>query len=165
VTLSRQKYIIAAAAILGSAAISLLSAQTAPVHPDFSGTWVLDAARSDSSSFTPKSATWAVLQAGDSIILDRESPGAGKQHAVYALDGSPRSFTLRLVGSGTEAVSTVAWTGRAMVVHTTSHPGDADLVQADTWALSADGKELRIKREATYAGRLMGSPTLVFVKQ
>ena len=52
-----------------------------------------------------------------------------------------------------------------MVVHTTSHPGDADLVQVDTWTLGADGKELRIKREATYAGRLMGSPTLVFVKQ
>lgn len=127
--------------------------------------WALDAGRSDSSSFTPTSATWAVVQQRDSIILDRESPGAGKQHAVYALDGSPRTFTLRLVGSGTDAVSTVSWSGSAMVVHTSSHPGDADLAQTDTWTLSADGKELRIKREASYAGRSIGSPTLVFIKQ
>lgn len=158
-------YRIAAVAILCSAAISVGSAQVAAGGPDFSGVWVLDAGRSDSSSFTPKSATWAVVQAGDSIILDRESPGAGKQHAVYALDGSPRTFTLRLVGSGTEAVSTVTWTAGVMVVHTTSHPGDAELVQSDAWTLSADGKELRIKREATYAGHLMGSPTLVFLRQ
>jgi hypothetical protein len=52
-----------------------------------------------------------------------------------------------------------------MVVHTSSHPGDADLAQTDTWTLSADGKELRIKREAAYGGRSMGSPTLVFVRQ
>jgi hypothetical protein len=156
---------IAVAGILSSAAIFVLPAQAAAQHPDFSGVWVLDAARSDSSSYTPKWATWAVVQQGDSIILDRESPGAGKQHAVYSLDGSRRTFTLRLVGSGTDAVSTVSWTGSAMVVHTSSHPGDADLAQVDTWTLSADGKELRIQREATYGGRSMGSPTLVFVRQ
>ena len=164
-TSSKFAYRIAAVAVLCSAAISVVSAQVGAARPDFSGVWVLDAGRSDSSSYTPKSATWAVVQAGDSIILDRESPGAGKQHAVYALDGSPRTFTLRLVGSGTEAVSTVTWTAAAMVVHTTSHPGDAELAQTDSWTLSADGKELRIKREATYAGRAMGSPTLVFLRQ
>ena len=112
-TLSRPKYQIAAGAILCSAAISFYPPRSRRSHPNFSGIWVLDAGRSDSSSFTPKSATWAVVQQGDSIILDRESPGAGKQHAIYALDGSPRTFTLRLVGSGAEAVSTVAWTGRS----------------------------------------------------
>ena len=161
----RPVYAIAAAACMCAAAISLGSAQATSLHPDFSGTWVLDASKSDSSSFTPRSATWTVVQRGDSIVLDRESPGAGKQHAVYALDGSPRTFTLRLVGSGTDAVSTVTWTAAGMMVHTTSHPGDADLVQLDTWMLSADGQELRIKREAAYSGRVMGSPTLVFVRQ
>lgn len=156
---------IAAEAFLCAAAISVLPAQVAAAHADFTGVWVLDASRSDSSSFTPRSATWAVVQAGDSLILDRESPGAGKQHAVYALDGSSRSFTLRLVGSGTEATSTVSWRGDSMTVHTTSHPGDNDLVQNDTWVLGADGKELRIRREATYGGNRMGAPVLVFVRK
>jgi len=49
-----------------------------------------------------------------------------------------------------------------MVVRTTSHPADADLIQTDTWTLSADNNELRMKREAAYAGNPMGSPTLVF---
>ncbi len=155
---------IATATTLCAVAISFASAQSAP-HPDFSGTWILDVARSDSSSFTPKSATWSVIQKGDSIVLDRESPGTGMQHVVYAFDGSPRKFTLRLVGNETEATSTVSWTGLTMVVHTTSRPMDEDLIQTDTWMLSRDGKELRIKREANYAGSPMGSPTLVFVRK
>jgi hypothetical protein len=141
------------------------SAQSPARHPDFSGTWILDAARSDSSSFTPKSATWVVVQRGDSLVLDRESPGTGKQHAVYALDGTPRTNTLRLVGTSTAATSLVSWHGDSLMVHTTSRPQDADLVQTDTWMLNAAGTGLRIKREAAYAGQSMGSPTLVFVKQ
>ncbi len=143
-------------------AISFAAAQSM-AHPDFSGVWVLDYARSDSSSFTPKSGTWTVVQRGDSLMLDRVSPN-GRQQAVYSLTGTPRKFTLRLVGTETEATSTVAWRGAAMVVHTTSHPTDAELVQTDTWILSADGKELRIKREAANGGVSMGSPTLVFTK-
>lgn len=125
---------------------------------------MLDAARSDSSSFTPKSATWTVVQQGDSLVLDRESPN-GKQQAVYSLSGAPRKFTLRLIGTETEATSTVTWTGAAMVVHTTSHPGESDLVQNDTWTLSADGKELRVKREANSPGMSLGAPTFVFTRK
>jgi hypothetical protein len=154
----------ATALVLSAVAISFAHAHSTPAHPDFSGVWVMDASRSDSSSFTPKSATWIVQEQGDSLILDRESPGTGKQHAVYALSGASRKNTLRLVGSGTEATSVVSWNAATMVVHTTSRPGDADLVQTDSWTLSADGAELRIHREASYAGKAMGSPTLVFVK-
>jgi len=58
------------------------------LNRDFSGIWVLDYARSDSSSYTPSSATYAVVQAGDSMIVDRTTPN-GKSHTVYGLDGSP----------------------------------------------------------------------------
>jgi hypothetical protein len=101
------------------------------------------------------------MQRGDSLVLDRES-SAIKQHAVYSLTGAPRKFTLRLIGTETEATGIVSWNGAVMVIHATSHPSDVDLVQTDTWTLSADGKELRIKREATNGGRPIGSPTLVF---
>jgi hypothetical protein len=147
-----------------AAALSVASAQSVAARPNFTGVWVLDVARSDSSSFTPKSATWTVMQQGDSIILDRETPTI-KQHAVYALNGTPRKNTLRLVGTEAEATSTVSWNDAVMVVHTTSHPGEIDLVQNDTWTLSADGKELRIRREAASAGNAIGSPTLVFLKK
>lgn len=104
-----------------------------------------------------------MVQQGDSIILDRETP-AIKQHAVYALNGAPRKNTLRLIGADAEATSTVTWNGAVMVVRATSHPGDADLVQTDTWTLSADGKELRIKREASSTAMATVAPTWVFVK-
>ena len=133
--------------------------------PDFSGVWVLDYAHSDSSSFTPKSATYVVVQHGDSMVLDRESPMAGKSHAVYSLNGTPRKNTLVLVGSETESTSTALWITDTLVIHTTSHPDDADLLQTDRWTLGADGKGLSIRREANYGGRSMGSPTLRFVRK
>lgn len=141
-----------------------LTAQAAVLHPDFSGVWIFDAARSDSSTFTPKSATWGVVQRGDSIVLDRTSPGTGPQHAVYRLDGTPRTNTLRLVGSGTTAESVVSWSGDTMSVRTVSHPGDGELVQVDHWWLRNAG-ELRIRREAAYQGSSMGAPTFVFTRQ
>ncbi len=153
---------VATGAFLASVAISSVRGQA--THTNFAGTWLLDYARSDSSSFTPKSATWTVIQQGDSIVLNRESP-SGKQQAIYALNGTPHKFTLRLIGTETEATSTVTWTGSVMVVHTVSHPGDTDLVQNDTWALSADGKELRVKREANSPGMGLGAPTFVFVRK
>jgi hypothetical protein len=136
-----------------------------PSHPDLSGTWVLDVAHSDSSSFTPKSATYVVMQTADSIILDRETSGTGKQHAVYALDGTPRINPLRLIGTSTDATTRTEWVGDTLVVHTTSRPEDADLVQTDRWSLAANGTQLRIHREAMYAGQSIGSPTLVFVRK
>jgi hypothetical protein len=153
---------IAAAAALCAVAISFAGAQ---VRTDYSGTWILDVARSDSSTFTPRTATWTVVQRGDSIILDRTTSGNVPQHAVYALDGMPRTSTLHLIGVSSDATSTVSWSGAVMVVRTTSRPGDDDLVQTDSWTLSPGGKELRVKRQAVYGGAAMGSPTFVFVKQ
>ena len=133
-------------------------------RPDFSGVWLFDSARSEPSTFNPKSATWTVTQRGDSIVLDRVSPN-GAQQAVYLLNGAPHKFTLRLVGPETEATATVTWNDASMIVHTTSHPGDIDLVQNDTWTLSANGKELRIRREATQNGGSIGMPTWVFARK
>jgi hypothetical protein len=155
---------IATAATLCAVAISFAAAQSAPAHPDFSGTWILDLSRSDSSTFNPKSATWTVVQRGDSIVLDRETP-AIKMHAVYALNGAPRKNTLRLIGVEAEATSIVSWTGATMVIRTTSHPTDTDLVQTDSWTLSADGKELRMKREVGSPGSSRESPKWVFVRK
>ncbi len=88
----------------------------------------------------------------------------GPQHAVYQLDGAPRTNTLRLVGSGTAAESVVHWQGDTMVVRTVSHPGDGELVQVDHWWLRNAG-ELRMRREAAYQGSSMGAPTFVFTRQ
>lgn len=145
-------------------AIAYLPAQARGAHPDFTGTWVLDYARSDSSSYTPKSATYAVTQQGDSMIVDRETPGTGRTITVYLLNGHARKNTLRLVGTATEATSLTTWRHDSLIVNTTSMPADKPLVQRDTWTLDADGRTLRIHREARYDGRAMESPTLVFTR-
>jgi hypothetical protein len=130
-----------------------------------SGTWVLDYARSDSSSYTPKSATYQVVEQGDSMVVDRETPNTGRTLTVYLLDGHARKNTLRLVGTATEATSMATWQHDSLIVNTTSMPGDKPLIQRDTWTLGADGRTLRIHREARYDGRAMESPTLVFARR
>jgi len=147
----------------GAIAFSSLAAQVS--HPDLSGTWILDHARSDSSSFTPASATFVVRQLGDSMVLDRDTPGTGHMHLIYTFDGSARVNTLRLVDTAVAATSTAEWHADTLVVHTTSEAGGGSLVQRDSWWLGPEAATLRIRREATYEGAPIGSPTLVFVRR
>ncbi len=155
---------LAIAAILCATAIAAAQAQGRTNHPDFSGTWVLDYARSDSSSYTPKSATYWLAQQGDSLIVDRETVMSGKTRSVYLLNGHARKNMLRLVGTEAEATSLVTWRGDSLVVNTSSMPAGKPLIQRDTWTVSADRMTLRIHRESRYDGHAMESPTLVLVK-
>jgi hypothetical protein len=132
-------------------------------HPDFSGTWQLDTARSTPSSFTPKRATYVVHQYADSMVVDRETSGTGKVHTVYALDGAPRTNALRLIGLEVPATSHVSWAHDTMVVRTESRPDDKDLVQVDRWVVA--GAMFYMLRSASYDGAPMDSPTLVFARQ
>lgn len=158
----------ATAAILSAVAVSFVRAQT-PSHPNFSGTWVMDLARSGQSSFTPKSTTYAVAHHGDTLVVDRETLGTNDQvtkaHMVYAIDGKAWKNMLPLVGQTLESSSVLSWEGDALVIRSTSRNGEDTLLQVDTWTLSADGKTLTMKREASYAGNPIGSPTWVFSKK
>jgi hypothetical protein len=157
---------IATATLLCAVAFSSGSAQSAAPHANFSGTWTFDAAKSGASTFNPASGFYVVRQTADSFIIDRETTGATgtvtKARMVYGFDGKPWKNSLPLVGQMVEQSSIVTWEDGALVIHSTAQAGEAELVQEDRWSLSADGKTLSIKRQATYAGNSIGSPTWVF---
>ena len=146
-----------------------LAAQSTGRHPDFTGVWVLDLARSESSSFNPKAATFTVMQHGDSLVVDRETASITgdmvKTHSVYGIDGKPWTNILRLVGQETTATSVLSWSGDSLVIRTTSTPGDKELLQVDAWTLSPDGRTMRMKRSATYDNQPVGAPTWTLTKQ
>jgi hypothetical protein len=154
--------------VLGAVAASSLSAQANAGHPDLSGIWVMDPARSDSSSFTPAGAVYVVTQGGDTLAVDRRilatTGDTIVSHMVWGWDGATWTNTLPLIGTDVETRATASWHGDTLVVHSTAMAGGSQLVQDDGWMLAADGT-LRIHRMATYAGRSLGSPTLVFVRR
>jgi hypothetical protein len=84
---------------------------------------------------------------------------------VYGFDGKSWKNSLPLVGQMVDQQTTLSWEDGALVLRSTSQANDAELVQVDRWTLSADGKTLSIKRQATYAGNAIGSPKWVFVKK
>jgi hypothetical protein len=151
--------------LIAVAAASPLAAQQ---RPDFTGTWVLDTARSEHSTFNPLGTTYAVRQHGDSLVVDRTvisaTNGTTQTHSVYGFDGKPWSNTLRLVGQETTASSVLSWRGDTLVIHSTSSPGGQELVQDDRWVLGADGTTLTMVREASYGGQVIGTPRWLLVR-
>ncbi|MGH7584337.1 MAG: hypothetical protein ACREL5_14035, partial [Gemmatimonadales bacterium] len=84
----------------GFAALLIAAGLAAPAgaqakHADYSGVWVMDAAKS-TGDMLPSAATWTVAQHGDTIITDREieTPDAvnpTKTHFVVTTDGNQTS--------------------------------------------------------------------------
>ncbi len=153
--------------VLGAVAASSLRAQAA-AHPDLSGVWVLDHDRSDASSFTPAGAVYTVQQSGDSMMVDRRifatTGDTIASHMTWAWDGREWKNTLPLIGTAVETTSTAAWQGDTLVVRSAATAQGSELVQVDSWVLGRDGT-LRIRREATFGGSPIGSPTWVFVRR
>ncbi len=160
---------IATATLLWAVAFSSAKAQAALARANFTGAWNFDAAKSGASTFNPASGFYVVRQTTDSFIIDRETTGTTgtvtKAHMVYGFDGKPWKNSLPLVGQMVEQTSVVTWENGSMVIRSRSQAGDAELVQVDIWTLAADGKSFSIKREASYDGNPIGSPTSVFNKQ
>ncbi len=153
--------------VLGAVAASSLGAQ-ASAHPDFSGVWVLDHARSDASSFTPSGAVYTVRQSADSMVVDREilatTGDTIVSHMTWGWDGRTWKNTLPLIGSAVETSSTASWQGDTLVVRSSAMAQGSELVQVDWWTRDRDGT-LRIRRDASYGGSPIGSPTWVFVRR
>ena len=160
--------ITAAAAICGFA-IPALHAQ-AVARPNFSGTWVLDAAKSQSSGTLPSAATWTIVQHGDTLITDRESTiegaGAVKSHMVVGFDGKSWKNSINQPGIGDVEVSMIAsWDKTTLVVTMTGSMQETEFVQAGRWTLSADGKSLEVRTSVTVGGEEVQSATTVWTRK
>ena len=141
-----------------------LAAQSS--HPDFSGKWTLDP-KSVDSPMAPTSATMTVAQDAKVLKIDQSvSTQMGDQKATLAfnLDGSPSKNNVAAQGMSIDLASTAAWEGPALVVKTTADIQGQTMVSTERWTLDADGKTLRMQRDASVAGQSM-SMKMVFNKQ
>ncbi|HEY4100688.1 MAG TPA: hypothetical protein VGM20_07405 [Gemmatimonadales bacterium] len=136
-------------------------------HPDFAGTWVLDASKSTSEPAPlPTSATWTITTHGDTITIDRETTaptiGTSTSHVVVATDGKPYQNTLPIGPETVTTTSTATFDSQGLVVITTGTSQGYDFTQTDHWTLGTDGKTLTSSRVVDVGGQNVLSATLVF---
>jgi len=160
--------------MLKSAALLLalaapLGAQSV-VHPNFSGTWVLDAAKSSATGAmnAPSAGTYVVTHVGDSISIDQKMTNNDGEQALkktWKIDGKVWTNSLTYQGTEMTLRQVLSWNGAVLNVHTNTDFAGTPVEQEETWTLSADGKGLTQVMNTVVNGEVYATLTLVFTKK
>jgi len=138
----------------------------ARAHPDFTGAWTLDPAKSE-GPMIPTSGTLKVTQDEKSMKVERTTTAMGMTRsgtAIYALDGSPSKNTVSANGQSIDFNSTAEWSDNVLVIKTTADVGGGAFAGTERYSLSDDKKTLVIASDASIGGQsVTGKQT--FVKQ
>jgi hypothetical protein len=133
--------------------------------PDFSGTWKLNASKSEFGQFpAPASFTQKITHAEPKLtVAGKMSSDMGDVEftASYTTDGKE---TTNQGFGGSESKSTAKWDGDTLLMETKGTFGDNSYTMKDKWSLSADGKVLTLVRHFSSANGEMDQK-MVFDKQ
>jgi len=126
-----------------AAAFGLLQAQA---KPNFSGTWKLNASKSNFGPMPAPEARTDKITHQDPDLKDSftQSGPMGEVTAElkYSTDGKETTSSVR----GNQIKSTAKWEGDELVIAGKTSFEGGDVTLADRWSLSADGKTLTILR-------------------
>lgn len=135
-------------------------------HPNFSGTWKLDVAKSNfGQGQPPASEVDTITESGNSmkVAIDQKGGMMGDTNytEAFTTDGQPSSWK----GMGdSEVKGTAQWDGDKLVMNAKTSFQGSDVTIKDTYSLSADGKTLtRVTHVATGMGNF--DTTSVYDKQ
>lgn len=161
---NRSLVLVAALLALGSP----LAAQT--THPDFTGTWVLDATKTltDGPLPAPSGATQIVVQHGDSMTVDQKSSSEQGEMAmkkVWKVDGQAWANAMTYQGTAMSLSSVLRWNGAELVIRTTMDFSGTPVEQNESWTLAADGKTMTVTTTTNVNGAYYASVTMVFTRK
>jgi hypothetical protein len=156
----------ASAMMAAPAAGAAMSSGGSGAHPNLSGTWKLNIAKSNFGQIPPPGSQTDTIDHTEpsvKIVEDQKGGMMGDMNLTTAIstDGTPTTSA----GMGGAAVaSTAHWDGATLVVNSKTKFQDADITIKDTYTLSADGKTLT---EVTHIESSMGNfdTTSVYDKQ
>lgn len=139
---------------LGAATALVLAATTAAAQvktPDLSGTWELDAAKSDFGPMqAPAKMTLTITQGGAAKMkIVTVTPGPNGDQSVatdYPVDGAPHDIT---TSDGAKQTSTTKWDGSTFVVDTKMERQGMNVGIVSRFDLTPDGKILTVARHIT----------------
>ena len=140
-------------------ALLLVAANAAAqTKPNFGGTWVLDASKSE-GIMQGVEETLTVKQDGEKFVIESKmkSPrGERTMNMDFAADGKEGDFTMRMRENGTKGKRTAKWAadGSALEITETADVqtpdgGTASIKNWRKWTISADGKTLTAEETRT----------------
>ena len=147
------KRILAAVALFSVLVVGSVSA----AGTDFSGTWVLDKAKSEGlqGRMAGVDQTWAVTQDAKTVTIDKSFSGGEQpipsQKSTYNLDGSETSMEMtgRMPG---KAALKAKWQGDGKILELNSvlkaniQGNDVTITTTEHWELADGGKTLKVHR-------------------
>jgi hypothetical protein len=143
-------------------AIGLVQAQA---KADFSGTWKLNAGKSDFGPMPPPdSITEKIAHQDPSLKLNVATTGGMQGDMTYDVTYTTDGKECVNHVADNEFKSTLKWDGDELTIDTKGSFSGTDFTSKDRWSLSADGKTLTIARHISSA---MGEADMktVFEKQ
>jgi len=117
--------------------------------PDFTGTWTMDAAKSDPppqgrGGGGMGGGTLTIKQTGTELTVTSEGR-QGPQTMTYKLDGSPSSNEVMGRGGAQTVKSTAKWEGASLLIESTREFNGMTVTTKEVRTLSADGKVMTIE--------------------
>jgi len=118
-------------------------------RPDFSGSWVIDPARSHFGPLQPPGVFERTIQQTQNQIhsFTHQAGQQGDSHTnvKFSLDGKENVVSLH----GDEARVTARWMMSSLIVETRRKNAEGDIVSTETWSLEEGGKSLLIQAKLT----------------
>ena len=134
-------------------AVVIPFAARAQSKPDFSGTWTMDAAKSDPAPAGRGGGgggggSVTIKQTGTELSVQTQGR-QGPQTMTYKLDGSASTNTVMGRGGSQEVKSTAKWDGSSLVIETTRDMGGTSITQKEVRRLDNGGKDMIVDTTTT----------------
>jgi len=127
------------------------SAWAQGTKPNFSGTWQLDAAKSEFGPMPPPSSMLTVIDHKDPKVVIKTSQKSEQGDVVnertITTDGKPNTNKLKSPMGDQDVTSTTNWSGNQLVTEFKMEINGTGLEFRDTYTLSDDGKILTVVRD------------------
>jgi hypothetical protein len=137
--------------VIGAILLLAASAVAQSALPNFSGTWTLDAAKSD---FGPIPGPESIVMVIDhkepalKVTVTQKGPqGEVSNESSYTTDGKDNMNKLRAPAGDQDVTSTTKWNGKTLATTRTIDAQGMSIGIDDAWELSADGKAMTINRQ------------------
>jgi len=135
---------------LAAAAVLLTVSLSAQGLPNFTGTWTLDAAKSDFGPIPPPESIVMVIDHKEPTLkvnVTQKTPmGEAANDSTYTTDGKDNINKMRSPAGEQDVKSTTKWNGKTLTTSRTIEAQGMSIGIEETWDLAADGKVLTINR-------------------
>ena len=139
-------YLAACAALL-----ALAISTAAQGLPNFTGTWTLDAAKSDFGPMPPPESVVMVIDHKEPTVkvttTQKTQMGDSSNDSSYTTDGKENVNKMRGPAGDQDVKSTTKWNGKTLATSRTIEAQGMSIGIDDSWELSPDGKALTVSRQ------------------